>query len=225
MRFKNSRGFTLLEMMIVIAIGLTMAGVTMMALIPLFTKSHVDRAYDTTLSAIRSYRNLAIAQSNRYILVPTAPGTITVQFWAYVPPPGISPAPQWVSTINLPPDVQFSTAAIASALPAAGPDGIGTPANPIYFANTMTNVTANCNVVEGGQPCVVFYPDGSAQDDAGNYINGVLYLYQLGLPSSANPSQSATLLSSRAIDIWGTTGRVRGWRLYVPGGGPTWYQQ
>lgn len=211
MGLRNSRGFSLLEMMIVIAIGLTMAGVTMMALMPLFTKSHVDRAYDTTLSAIRTYRNLAIAQSNRYILVPSAPGTITVQFWAYVAPPAVSPAPYTVATINLPPDVAFTTIA---GFPAPGPDSIGAGNNPIYFQNTMSGVTANCNVVEGGQPCVVFYPDGSAQDDAQNYINGVLYL-----------NQSGNLLSSRAIDIWGTTGRVRGWRLYTPSGVATWEQQ
>lgn len=214
---RNSRGFSLLEMMIVIAIGLTMAGVTVMAMMQLFTKSHVDRAYDTTLSAIRTYRNLAIAQSNRYILIPTAPGTITVEFWAYVPPPGVSPAPTWVSTINLPPDVTFTTA--LAALPSPGPDSIGTGNNPIYFQNTMTGVTDNCSVVVAGEPCIVFYPDGSVQDDAGNYISGILYLQQSGL------SGSATLLSSRAIDFWGTTGRVRGWRLYQPGGVNTWYQQ
>lgn len=209
MRSRNSRGFSLLEMMIVIAIGLTMAGVTMMALMPLFTKSHVDRAYDTTLSAIRTYRNLAIAQSNRYVLIPTAPGTITVQWWQYVPPPGVSPAPTTVAFINLPPDVSFTTAA---GFPSPGPDGFGAGNNPIYFQNN-NGVASNCNIVAGGQPCIVFYPDGSAQDDAQNYINGVIYLYQ------------NSLLSARAIDIWGTTGRVRGWRLYTPSGVATWYQQ
>ena len=87
--------------MIVIAIGLTMAGVTFMALMPLFKENHVDQAYDMTLSVMRSYRNLAIAQSNRYILLFTAPGTITVQFWGYVPPPAASPAPVTVATYTL----------------------------------------------------------------------------------------------------------------------------
>ncbi len=210
MKSRNSRGFSLLEMMIVIAIGLTMAGVTMMALMPLFTKNHVDQAYDTTLSAIRTYRNLAIANGARYVLIPTAPGTITVQFWPYVPPPGVSPAPSTMYTITLPPDVTFTTVA---GFPSPGPDSIGAGNNAIYFQNN-NGVADNCNIVASGSPCIVFYPDGSAQDDAQNYINGVLYL-----------NQSGTLLSSRAIDIWGTTGRVRGWRLYTPSGVATWYQQ
>jgi prepilin-type N-terminal cleavage/methylation domain-containing protein len=217
-RARNSRGFTLLEMAIVVAIGLTMAGVTMMALMPLFTKSHVDRAYDTTLTALRNYRNLAIAQSVRYILIPTAstgptvPATITVQYWPYLAPPAVSPAPTTVATITLPPDVNFAT--MAASFPAAGPDSIGGPANAIYFQNTMTGVADNCTIVVAGEPCIVFYPDGSVQDDAQNYISGVLYLNQLN-----------NLLSSRAIDIWGTTGRMRGWRLYSNSGGPTWVQQ
>lgn len=194
--------------MIVIAIGLTMAGVTMMALMPLFTKSHVDRAYDTTLSALRTYRNLAIANGARYVLIPTAPGTITVQFWPYVQG-GVSPAPTTVASINLPPDVSFTTVA---GFPSPGPDGFGAGNNAIYFQNN-NGVADNCNIVVAGEPCIVFYPDGSAQDDAQNYINGVIYLYQ------------NSLLSARAIDIWGTTGRVRGWRLYTPSGVATWYQQ
>jgi hypothetical protein len=32
-------------------------------------------------------------------------------------------------------------------------------------------------------------------------------------------------LSMRAITVFGTTGRIRGWRLLKPGGGPQWSQQ
>jgi hypothetical protein len=33
------------------------------------------------------------------------------------------------------------------------------------------------------------------------------------------------LQSMRAITVFGTTGRVRGWRLVQQAGGPTWVQQ
>jgi prepilin-type N-terminal cleavage/methylation domain-containing protein len=204
---RKSRGFSLLELLIVIAIGLTMAGVTFMALLPLFKENHVDQAYDTTLSVIRSYRNLSIAQSKRYVIVFTAPGTITVQYWGYVTPPAVSPAPVTVATYTLPPDIQF---AYQAGFPSPGPDGFITGASPIYAAYS-------CTIVESGNPCLIFYPDGSAQDDSGppgNYNNAVVYLTRPG-----------DLYSTRAIDVWGTTGRIRGWRLYNQGGSNKWVQQ
>jgi prepilin-type N-terminal cleavage/methylation domain-containing protein len=211
---KKIRGFSLLEMMIVVAIGLLLATVSFITLMPALKKNHVDQAYDTTLSTLRTYRNLAIAQGNRYIILPTAPRTITVQLWGYVPPPGISPAPQTVATVTLPTDIQF---AVQAGFPNPGPDGFGTGASAIYTQNALTGQTLNCNVVAGGQPCLIFNPDGSAQDDSGvpgNFMSGVIYI--------TLPGQ---LYSSRAIDVWGTTGRTRGWRLYSVGGTNTWVQQ
>src|SRR6059058_1562839 len=68
MTFRKDRGFSLLELLITIAIGITMAGITFIAMMPLFKQNHVDAAYDTTLSVIRNYRNQSIIQSKRYIL-------------------------------------------------------------------------------------------------------------------------------------------------------------
>lgn len=187
--------------MIVIALGLTMAVVAGMAMMPLFKENHVDQAYDTTLSAIRNYRNLSITQSKRYILTFTAPGTITVQYWGVGVP--VSPAPVWVSTITLPPDIQF---AVQAGFPAAAPDGFGTGVTAIDFDQGMGL---------GSQPYIMFMPDGSSQDTLGNYNSGILYL--------TNPNLNR--YSSRAIDVWGTTGRIRGWRLYNQSGVDTWVQQ
>jgi len=187
-------------MMIVVAIGMTMVAITFVTMMPSFEENHVDQAYDTTLSAIRTYRNLAIAQSNRYILTFTAPGTITVQFWGYAVP--VSPAPVTVATYKLPPDVQF---AVETGFPAAAPDSWGTGVTAIDFDQGMGL---------GSQDYIIFYPDGSSQDDLGNYNSGILYLTRPGV-----------LYSSRAIDVWGATGRVRGWRLYSQGGVNKWVQQ
>jgi prepilin-type N-terminal cleavage/methylation domain-containing protein len=209
MTSRKNRGFSLLELMIVILIGLTMASVTFMALMPMFKENHVDQAYDTTLSAIRNYRNLSITQSKRYILTFTNPSPtvsqITVQYWGYAPPPAASPAPTPVSTILLPTDMQF---AVQAGFPATAPD--------IPGANGTTGVQFNaCAVLEGGNPCVIFYPDGSAQDDQGNYNSGLVYITR---PASDK-------YSSRAITLFGTTGRVRGWRLYNQAGVDKWVQQ
>ena len=100
MTSRKTRGFSLLELLIVISIGLIMGGVTFMAMKPLFNENHVDQAYDTTLSVMRNYRNLSITQSKRYIVFFTAPGTITVQYWGWAVP--VSPAPVTVATYTLP---------------------------------------------------------------------------------------------------------------------------
>jgi prepilin-type N-terminal cleavage/methylation domain-containing protein len=200
MTSRKNRGFSLLELMIVLAVGLTMAGITFMAMMPLFKQNHVDQAYDTTLSVIRNYRNLSITQSKRYILTFTAPGTITVQYWGVAVP--VSPSPVTVATYTLPPDIKF---AVQAGFPAAAPDTFGTGVVAIDFDQ---------GVGLGSQPYIMFMPDGSSQDILGNYNSGILYL--------TNPS--ANVYSSRAIDVWGTTGRIRGWRLYNQSGN-TWVQQ
>jgi len=202
MRSRKSRGFSLLELLIVVLIGFTMAGVSFIALMPLFKENHVDQAYDTTLSVIRTYRNQAVTQSKRYILVFTPPATITVQYWGVGVP--VSPAPVTIASYTLPQDMQF---AVQAGFPAAVPDNIGNPGTAVQFNA--------CTVTEAGNPCVIFYPDGSAQDDLGNFNNGIVYI--------TRPTSNA--YSSRAITVLGTTGRARGWRLYNQGGVNTWMQQ
>jgi prepilin-type N-terminal cleavage/methylation domain-containing protein len=198
MKSSRNRGFTLLEMLITISIGLIMAGVTFIALMPMFKENHVNAAYDTTLSVIRNYRTLSITQSKRYILTFTNPGTITVQYWGVGFP--VSPAPVTVATFTLPPDIQF---AVQAGFPAAAPDSFGTGGTAIDFDQGMGL---------GSQNYIMFMPDGSSQDTLGNYNSGLLYMTRPG-----------ALYSSRAVSVFGTTGRVRGWRLVENGN--IWVQQ
>jgi prepilin-type N-terminal cleavage/methylation domain-containing protein len=200
MTLRNNRGFSLLELLITVAIGLTMAGITFMAFMPLFKSNHVDQAYDLTLGVIRQYRNQSITQSKRYILTFTAPRTIVVQYWGVGVP--VSPAPVTVATYTLPQDISF---AVQAGFPAAAPDAFGTGVTAIDFDQGMGL---------GSQAYIMFMPDGSSQDTLGNYNSGILYL-----------TRPTDMYSSRAIDVWGTTGRIRGWRLYNQGGTNKWVQQ
>ena len=199
MKFRNERGFSLLELMVVIGIGLVLAGMSFIAMMPMYNKNHVDQAYDTTLATIRNYHNQSVTQSKRYILTFSSPGTITVYYWGKNATPP-DPAPVQISTYALPTDIQF---AVQSGFPNPGPDSFGTGAAAVSM-NTCAVLT---------QSCLIFMPDGSAQDDAGNFNNGVVYLTRPG-----------DLYSSRAVTVWGATGRTRGWRLY-PNSGNTWVQQ
>ena len=203
MRLSRHRGFSLLELMIVLAITLIIAGTSVMALMPLLKQNKVDTAYDTTLGTLRNYRNKAITESKRYIVIFNAPGTITVQYWGFALP--VSPPPVTVATFTLPSDIQFSVQAGFPNTAGAVPDGFGSGGTSIDFDQGMGL---------GAQTYVMFLPDGSSQDVLGNFNSGVVYL-----------TRPTDLYSSRAVTVFGSTGRIRGWRLYNQSGNNKWVQQ
>jgi hypothetical protein len=207
MRNGKENGFSLLELSITVGIALTMSAVSFLALRPLLNTTHVDSAYDTTLMALRNTRNLAITQSHEYIVTfnPSgfSAGTILVQYQPAAVG-GVAQPIEQVITYTIPTDVQF---AVQAGFPASAPDGFGAGAVAIDFGQGLGG---------GSLAYVVFMPDGSSQDTLGNYNSGVVYLTRPG----------DTLSNSRAITVWGATGRVRGWRLGQQAGGVwTWTQQ
>lgn len=225
MNLKKNRGFSAVELMIVIAIGAVITAVSVIVLLTSLNQDHVDSAYNTTLSVLRTYRNMAITQGNRYIIsfyntsgppcTTQNPSCIQVQMWGFDSATQTNMAPTTVFTYLLPSDIQF---AVQGGFPATTPDGFGTATTPIWSQHV-------CNVTESGQACVVFSPDGSAQDDTGgvsggsyipgNYNNALLYITRPG----------SNQYVSRAITVWGSTGIVRGWRLNNEGGSNYWVQQ
>ena len=193
------QGFSLIEMMAALGIGLIATAITFMSLQPALKQQHVTNAYNTTMMALRQARDQAVAQRMAYLVQFNA-GTSTISISPVTALPGMLTA-----TYTLPQDVQFW---IESGVPtnnAFTPDKFGTASHAVDF---------DVNVGTGGQQQVYFYPDGSAQDKVNNLSNGVVYL--------ARPKE---LLSSRAITVWGATGRIRGWRLYQQGTSYVWQQQ
>jgi type II secretory pathway pseudopilin PulG len=207
MASRNHKGYSLLEMIITVSIAMILAGVTFISLEPMLNQNHTSSAYDTTLMALRNTRNLAITQSHEYYVTftPSAagvPGTILVQYQPPAVGAGLAPPLQAVISYTIPTDVNF---AVQAGFPASTPDGFGTGVNAIDFESTP-GVPLNY---------VVFFPDGSSQDSLGNYSSGVIYLTRPG----------DTIYSSRAVTLWGATGRIRGWRLNQIAGVATWVQQ
>jgi prepilin-type N-terminal cleavage/methylation domain-containing protein len=202
----KQRGFSLLELMITISISMIVAAVTFITMMPSLNRAHLESSYSTTLMALRNTRNLAITQSHEYYVVFNPggfpAGTILVQ---YQPPAvaGILPPLQQVITYSVPVDITF---AVRAGFPAATPDGFGAGINPIDFGQGLG--FGNLNYV-------VFMPDGSSRDNLGNYNSGVLYLTRA----------SDSIYSSRAITVWGATGRIRGWRLDQNAGVALWEQE
>ena len=101
-----------------------------------------------------------------------------------------------VSSMDLP--AEFSFAAL-SGIPvgsSATPDGFGTGSVAIDFNSSNQ---------------VFFQPNGSAQDATGAICNGVVYI--------ARPEEPQ---SSRAISLFGATGRLKGWSLTERDGSLAW---
>jgi prepilin-type N-terminal cleavage/methylation domain-containing protein len=207
MTLNRQRGFSLLEMMITAAIGMTLACITFVALMPMFNRNHVDLAYDTTLMVLRNTRHLAITQSHQYYVnfnpAGFPAGTIQVTYQPPAVGAGALPPVQQVSTYTLPRDVSF---AVMAGLPGSTPDTFGTGIVPIDFGQGLG---------AGSLSYVSFMPDGSSRDSLGNYNSGVVYLSRT----------ASDIYSTRSVTVWGATGRIRGWRLYNQAGAPTWVQQ
>ena len=195
---RNMRGFSLIEMMAVISIGLIATGFAVMTLQPTLRGTRVTNAYNISLMALRQARDTAIGQRQQYYVTfnhnPLPPDTITITQ---------ALSGTVITTFSLPSDVAFN---VLTGLPGAGktPDNFGTGGAAIDFDQGVSGGVNNI---------VYFNPDGSAQDANGNLNNGILYI-----------SQNSDLYSSRAITVWGATGRMRGWRLFNNSGNAYWRQ-
>jgi Tfp pilus assembly protein FimT len=214
-RRHRAGGFSLLEMITVCAILIILCSITFMSLIPALNAQHVTNAYNTTIAAMRQARDNAVAQRVTYSVTfsnGTTPNTIVV---APVLSAGSSSfqGEQSTATYQLPTDVFFlAQSQLASTSP---PDSYGAGLLAIDFGYTANGGT-------GGASTVYFCPDGSAQDSedgsgncSGSWDGGVVYL-----------ARSGDLMSSRAVTLWGGTGRIHGWRFYSNGsGGYQWLRQ
>lgn len=219
---KNARhqasGFSLIEMVSVLAIIIVLASISSIKLAPMLRQQHITNAYNTTMSAIRLARDNAVGQRAIYSVTfanavsPSPYATITVS------PVGAAFQGQYNTVVyQLPQDVSFLALPGLPITSTTVPDGYGSGTTAIDFGWTINGVGT------GGQATIYFCPDGSSQrapgtnNDGscpGTWDGGVVYLARAG-----------DLMSSRAITLWGGTGRIRGWRLYGTGGAYQWQRQ
>jgi prepilin-type N-terminal cleavage/methylation domain-containing protein len=201
MRRHDTRGFSLIETMIVLAVIIIVTGAAIMTMRPALQGAHVVNAYNITLSAMRQAHDYAVAQRQIYQVTfsnGSVPNTIQITQFGNG---------NVVATYQLPTDTAFTTIAGMPTAANAVPDGfVGSGLVAINFDQNVPT-TPVLNVIQ-------FWPDGTAQDASGNINNGVIYV--------AMPGQ---LYNSYAITLWGATGRIRGWRLYNQSGlGAYWRQ-
>jgi prepilin-type N-terminal cleavage/methylation domain-containing protein len=187
------RGFTLIEMMIAISISFVISAFAIVSIQGALKDARVTTAYNLTLETLRNTRQLAIDTRKTYFVTFALPQTM--QVWRQDQGTPALPPPVLINTYLLPSDVNFDTEPGIPTTATTTPDGFGTAISPLDLDQGNG----------GGGTAVYFKPDGAAYDAAGNgnINNGVVYM--------AHPGD---LYTSRAITLYGLTGRLHGWRLY-----------
>jgi len=188
-------GFSLVEMMVVLAIAFVGLTFAMIQFPPAVRNAHADTAAQMTQNALRNGHDLAVADRATYHLTFTAPRTIQTDRIAG----GVTTT---VSTVQIPTDMQFTTLSQFPKTFNKLPDGFGDGIIAIDFDLGVTGGVANE---------IYFQPDGTAVDVNGNLNNGIVYV--------ANPSY---LNTSRAVTLYGATGRVKTYRIAGSGSGISW---
>jgi prepilin-type N-terminal cleavage/methylation domain-containing protein len=215
-RASPERGFSLIEILTVIAVFMIMGGVTFISLQPVLKDARVATAYDDVLMMLRTSRQRAITERKQYIVcfgVDTPAGALTplgaptaqsIQVFRWDAGTNLSAAVQ-VTAIQLPTDIRFQTIAGLPNASATVPDG---------FGNGNTALDFDQGVAGGIRDQLMFMPDGSGVDTNGTANSGIVYMARTG-----------DLYSSRAITVYAATGRIRGWRLINTKGSPSWTEQ
>jgi prepilin-type N-terminal cleavage/methylation domain-containing protein len=199
---RRMRGFSMIELLVVISLILIVAGFSAIAIQPALKQAHLTAGYNQTLMALRQARDIAVAQRQIYFITLSngvQPNTITITQGS---------TGTVVTTYSLPTDVAFD------AEPGLPNSPLVAPTTPDGFGAGATAIDFDQGIAAGAKNVIYFYPDGSAADVIGNVNNGVVYIARPGFVDS-----------SRAITLWGATGRLRGWHAYKNGAKYYWRQQ
>ena len=189
-RKPSQRGYTAVEMMVTMIVIVIAAAIAFFSLADTLPVTHVNTALDTTMQVLRSARQKAIDQRTTIQVTLNAPSSAVHSLTVYrIVPSG---TPVFIETIPLPSDVQFYADPSLAGIPNP-PDKVGNGQVAIDFEDPTT-------LSPGNQ--VYFLPDGSGRSSNGNVENGVVYIDRPGYWKF-----------TRAISMFGATGRLRSWRL------------
>jgi prepilin-type N-terminal cleavage/methylation domain-containing protein len=190
----RAQGFSLIELMISMAVFLIAAMIITMGVQPALKEARVNQGYNTTLMAMRLARDTSIAQRQSYFVTlsnAVAPNSISITQ---------ASTGTVIDTYYLPTDVTYQT------LPNFPTSQTTFPMTPNGFGVGVNAIDFDQGIAGGITNVIYFMPDGSAQDIAGNYNNGVVYVARTG-----------DYYSPRALTLYGATGRLRGWRMDTSG--------
>jgi type II secretory pathway pseudopilin PulG len=192
----QARGFSVIEILVVVAISMVIAGIAIVQAQPALQQIRATAAKDLVQGTLRRARESAISDRR----------SIKVEF--LVNPPA-NPAGSYVRLTRLGGGVGPDTVIAMTPIPGsviyttfAGepdtPDGFGN-AGPVYFGGVNNGPAAG----------MIYQSDGTFAAATGIPINGTVFMGIPGQPTTA-----------RAVSILGTTGRVRAYHI---SGTKTWF--
>ena len=201
----GERGFSMIEVAVVLAIALGVMAMAIVSLSPNLQLARSDDALRIVLAQMRQAREYSI-DNRRYVQIafPTVsskPEVVLTQMNTLTP--GAGATNPVLSTVWLPATMQYT---LVSSLPDT-PDGFGN-SSAISFRIEGTGTTPSGSMY--------FQSDGELIDSVTDLpIDGTVFLGLSGNTSSA-----------RAVTVMGSTGRVRGWRAIGTGSNPStaWQQ-
>ena len=188
------RGFSMLEMMVVMMIILIVSAISITALRPNMQQARVDAQMRQVMATLRQAREFAIT-NRRYVQIsfPANNQMQVTQMNTLTPGAGgINPV---LTTVTFAPPLIFNLDGMPDTPDAYGNGG------PVVFEG----------IVNGPVGGMIFQSDGELLDSVTRLpINGSLFM--------GYPGQQST---ARAVTVLGTTGRVHGWKS---NGAAVWYQ-
>jgi prepilin-type N-terminal cleavage/methylation domain-containing protein len=200
-------GFSLIETVVVVAIISITLAMALVGIVPALNSSRSNSGMELVLGELRRAHERAIDERRIYRVTFVAPQTIQVDVGQVVAIgstiTGSSPA--FVAAqppLLLPASVQFLVIPGIPATTATAPDGLGSGAKAI-----------DLDLANGGGSQIYFQPDGRALDALNRLNDGVVYVAEPG-----------NLYSSRAVSVFGSTGRAKSWFLTNVGGAAGWVQ-
>jgi type II secretory pathway pseudopilin PulG len=208
LRRRNETGFSLLEVVVVLGIIFVVFGTALFNLGPALNTAKSNTGMELVLGELRRAHERAVDERRIYRVTFVAPQTIQVDVGqvANIASTVTGSAPAFIQAqppLILPPGVQFAAVAGIPTTAQTTPDGFGTGNKAIDF-----DISSG-----GGGTQIYFQPDGRALDGANRLNNGVIYI-----------AQPNNLFSSRAVSLYGATGRVKPWFLSIVGGVNGWSQ-
>src|ERR1700687_3172401 len=206
---KRVRGFSVVELLVVVGVVTVVAVTAIINIFPLLKRSKANSSMEMVLGQMRRAHERAIDERRIYRITFTPPQTIQLEVGTPVNlrarVTGSAAAfAQAQPPMLLPQGIQFTTVAGIPTTGATVPDGFGTGVTPVDFDVDFG----------GGQTQIYFQPDGRALDSTNRLNNGVVYM--------ADPND---ILTSRAVSLYGSTGRSKGWTLLKNADGSTRWTQ
>ena len=207
------RGFSMVEMIVVSAIVFIVVATAIVGIAPSLRTSNSTAGMELVLGELRRAHERAIDERRIYRVTFTAPNTIQLDVGqvANIASTITGSAPVFVQArppLTLPRGVQFAVLTGIPTTATTTPDGFGSGATAIDF-----------DIANGGGATQIFFqPDGRSLDAANRLNDGVLYL------AVPNPADPTAVSSSRAVTVFGSTGRAKGWTLMTTGGVYRWNQ-